>query len=86
MNKTRIRFVEIDEAKGKAKEVFDEIEKIRGKGKVDPLWKAYAVFPEVLEINWQRMQKILEGGEGVLSRKWKECMMVAVSELNQCEF
>ncbi len=85
MDSPRIKLVEIDQARGEVKEVFDDIQKIRGEGRVSNLFKGYAISPELLKANWQRMKAIM--GEGsLLSRKLKESVMVALAELNQCTY
>ncbi len=84
MGNPRVKLVEIDEAEGEVKEVFDEIQKVRGKGLVSNLFKGYAIWPELLKANWQRMGVIMGGG--TLSRKVKESVMIALAELNRCDY
>ncbi len=84
MNELRVELTQPDQARGDVKAVFDEIELIRGKGRVSNLFKGYAIFPELLKANWQRMKALMGGG--TLSRKLKEGVMVALAELNQCSY
>jgi hypothetical protein len=84
MEKPRVRLVEIDQAQGEVKEVFEEIQRIRGKGRVSNLMKGYAIYPELVKLNWLRVNVILGGGS--LSRKLKECVMIALAELSQCAY
>ena len=85
MDSPRIKLVEIDQARGEVKEVFNDIQKIRGERRVSNLFKGYAISPAILKANWQRMKAIM--GEGsLLSRKLKESVMVALAELNQCTY
>ena len=85
MDRPRIKLVEIDQAHGDVKNVYDDIQKVRGEGRVSNLFRGYAVSPEILKANWQRMKAIM--GEGsLLSRKLKESVMVALAELNQCTY
>ena len=84
MNSPRVKLVEIDQARGEVKEVFDDIQKIRGEGRVSNLFKGYAVSPELLKANWQRMKAIMGGGR--LSRKFMESVMIALAELNRCTY
>jgi hypothetical protein len=80
----RVRLVQSAEAQADVKEVFEDIERVRGKGRVSNLFKGYAISPAVLKANWERMKAIIGGG--VLSRKLKESIMVALAELNQCTY
>ena len=85
MDRPRIKLVEIDQAHGDVKNVYDDIQKVRGEGRVSNLFRGYAVSPEILKANWQRMKAIM--GEGsLLSRKLKESVMVALAELNPCTY
>ena len=84
MKRPRVRLVEIDEAEGDVKEVFEDMERVRGKGQVSNLFKGYAIWPELLKANWQRMKTVMRGGN--LTRKLKESVMVALAELNQCDY
>ncbi len=84
MNKPRVKLVEFDEAEGDVKEVFEDMERVRGKGQVSNLFKGYAIWPEFLKANWQRMKTVMRGGS--LTRKLKESVMVALAELNQCDY
>jgi alkylhydroperoxidase/carboxymuconolactone decarboxylase family protein YurZ len=84
MNKPRVKLMEIDEAKGDVKDVFEDMQRVRGKGRVSNLFKGYAIWPELLRANWQRMKVVMRGGN--LSRKVKESVMIAVAELNQCDY
>jgi hypothetical protein len=84
MRQPRVTLVQIDQALGEVKDVFDDIQRIRGKGRVSNLFKGYAIFPELLRANWQRMRALMGGGN--LSKKLKESVMVALAELNQCRY
>jgi hypothetical protein len=82
MNKTRVRLVEIDQAQGEVKGAFEEMEKIRGG--VTPLFKGYAIFPELMKANWQLMKAVYGGGS--LSRKLKDSIIIALAEYSQCTY
>lgn len=84
MKSPRVKLVEIDQAQGEVKEVFEDIQRIRGEGRVSNLFKGYAISPELLKANWQRMKAIIGGGN--LSRKLKESLMIALAELNRCTY
>jgi alkylhydroperoxidase family enzyme len=76
----RIRFVEPEEASGRTKEIFDEIE--RAEGMVPALFRAYALFPELLEANWHQHKTLMYSGR--LSFRMKESIMLTVADANKC--
>lgn len=80
----RIGLLEIAEATGAVRSVYDDIQRARGEGHVSNLFKAYAAFPELLAANWERMKVLMRGG--TLSRKLKECVMIALAEINRCTY
>ncbi len=80
----RIRLIEIPEATGAVRAVFDDIQRVRGEGRVSNLFKGYAAFPELLAANWERMRVLMRGG--TLSRKLKESIMIALAEINRCTY
>lgn len=80
----RIRLIEVAEAAGAVRAVFDEIQRVRGEGRVSNLFKGYAAFPELLATNWERMKVLMRGG--TLSRKLKESVMIALAEINRCAY
>ena len=84
MDEPRVKLVQIEDAKGEVKEVFDDMQKIRGPGCVSNLFKGYAIWPELLKVNWQRMKVVM--GSGSLSRKVKESIMIALAEINRCKY
>ena len=84
MNEPRVRLVQIEDASGEVAEVFDDMQKIRGPGRVSNLFKGYAIWPELLKVNWQRMKVVMRNGS--LSRKVKEAIMIALAEINRCEY
>jgi hypothetical protein len=80
----RIRLVEVGAATGGVRAVFDDVQRVRGEGRVSNLFRGYAAFPELLAANWERMKVLLRGG--TLSRKLKESIMVALAEINRCTY
>ncbi len=80
----RIHLVEVGEAAGTARAVFQDIQRVRGEGRVSNLFKGYAAFPELLAANWERMKVLMRGG--TLSRKLKESIMIALAEINRCTY
>ncbi len=79
-----IRLTPVEEARGELKDLYDRIEEVRGEGKVSNLFKAYGAFPALAEANFERLQVLLGGG--TLSRKLKESVMVALAEINGCDY
>jgi hypothetical protein len=79
-HRARIPYVEYDEGDERVRAVYDEMLKVRGK--VANLFKAYANFPELLEINWKKMKLLSRGG--TLPFELKESMALAISEANHC--
>ncbi len=80
----RIRLIEVAEATGTVRAVFDDMQRVRGAGRVSNLFKGYAAFPELLAANWERMKALMAGG--TLSRKLKESIMIALAEINGCTY
>lgn len=71
-------------AQGKAKEVYEDIQKTFGM--VPNFFKAQAaVDPNWLDINWQRTKQIMVA-KSPLDRKTKELIASVVSMVNKCEY
>ncbi|OGG46439.1 MAG: hypothetical protein A3F84_15360 [Candidatus Handelsmanbacteria bacterium RIFCSPLOWO2_12_FULL_64_10] len=79
-----IALISEQEATGKVKEVYEQIQKAFGIPFVPNLFKAMAHNPDLLEANWRRVGTIM--GRGRLDRKTKEMIAVAVSATNNCEY
>lgn len=73
-----------EEATGLRKELYDDLERVRGKGKVSNLFKAYSAFPELGIANFKRLVVLLTRGS--LSVKFKESVMTALAEINRCDY
>ena len=73
-----------NEAKGKVKEVFDEIKKVRKITEVPNFWKYIANSPETLERIWKSTSQVMK--PGALDAVIKELIYVAVSMTNSCEY
>ena len=80
----RIRLVDPREARGRVKEIFDEIEAMRGPGRVSNLLRAYANHPPSLESNRDRMKNLL--GSGRLPRRTKEAIGLTMGTLHKCTY
>tara|TARA_B100000965_G_C19028546_1_gene514249 strand:+ start:145 stop:537 length:393 start_codon:yes stop_codon:yes gene_type:complete len=73
-----------NEAKGKVKEIFDEIKNTRKITEVPNFWKSLGNNPDTLERTWTSLKQIMK--EGALSPVVKELIYVAVSITNGCEY
>ena len=73
-----------NEAKGKVKEVFDEIKSTRKITEVPNFWKYIANSPETLERTWNSTSQVMK--PGALDAVTKELIYVAVSITNSCEY
>lgn len=80
----RIKLVSPEEATGKVKEIFDEIEQARGKGRVSNLFRAYANHLPSLELNWERTKRLMKSG--LLPRKLKEAIGLTMAAVHNCHY
>ena len=73
-----------DEAKGKVKEIYDEIKTTRQITEVPNFWKMLANDPNELDRTWSSLKEIMK--KGALDPATKELIYVAVSITNGCEY
>ena len=73
-----------NEAKGKVKEIYDEIKSVRQITEVPNFWKSLANNPETLERTWTSLKQVMK--KGALDPMIKELIYVAVSITNGCEY
>ena len=73
-----------NEAKGKIKEIYDEIKSVRQVTEVPNFWKNLANNPETLERTWTSLKQVMK--KGALDPVVKELIYVAVSVTNGCEY
>ena len=76
--------VQENEAKGKVKEIYDEIKSVRQITEVPNFWKSLANNPETLERTWTSLKQVMK--KGALDPMVKELIYVAVSVTNGCEY
>ena len=76
--------IQENEAKGKVKEIYDEIKKVRQITEVPNFWKSLANDPETLERTWSSLQQVMK--KGALDPVVKELIYVAVSMTNGGEY
>ncbi|MDB5593038.1 MAG: hypothetical protein JWR86_3563 [Enterovirga sp.] len=79
-----IELVPPEDATGPLKELYDDLERVRGAGRVSNLFKGYGAFPELAKANFRRLNVLL--GQGKLSVKLKEAILTALAEINHCEY
>ena len=72
------------EAKGKVKEIYDEIKTTRQITEVPNFWKMLANDPNELERSWNALKQVMR--KGALDPITKELIYVAVSITNSCEY
>lgn len=72
------------EATGEVASIFAEIRQAFGMPFVPNLFKVMAHRPEYLKASWERVKVIM--GPGLLDRKTKEMIAVAVSAVNGCDY
>ena len=78
------RPIEEGEAKGKVKEIYEEIKKVRQITEIPNFWKNLANNTETLQRTWNSLQQVMK--KGSLDPMIKELIYVAVSITNGCEY
>ena len=76
--------IQENEAKGKVKEIYDEIKIVRQITNVPNFWKSLSNNPETLERTCISLKQVMKKGE--LDPVVKELIYVAVSVTNGCEY
>jgi len=76
--------IQENEAKGKVKEIFEDIKQKRNIKSVNNFWKMLANEPETLERTWNSLQQVMK--KGALDETTKELIYIAVSITNSCEY
>ena len=76
--------VQESNAKGKVKEIYDEIKKVRQITEIPNFWKSLANNPETLERTWTSLQQVMK--KGAIDPVVKELIYEAVSVTNGCEY
>lgn len=80
----RIGLVDPAKARGRVREIFDEVEALRGPGRVSNLLRAYANHPPSLESTWDRMKHLLKGG--LLPARTKESIGLVMGAVHKCGY
>ena len=76
--------IQENEAKGKVKEIYDEIKSTRQITEVPNFWRMLANDPDELERSWNSLKQVMK--KGALDHVTKELIYVAVSITNGCEY
>ena len=76
--------IEENNAKGKVKEIYNEIKTTRQIAEVPNFWKMLANDPNELDRTWNSLKEIMK--KGALDPVTKELIYVAVSIANGCEY
>ena len=76
--------VQESNAKGKVKEIYDEIKSVRKIKEVPNFWKMLANDPNELDRTWSSLKEIMK--KGALDPIVKELIYIAVSITNGCEY
>lgn len=79
----RIKVVDPEKATGELRKIFDDIERVRGKGKITAVFRALGVAPEYLRAHW--MYNVADKTEHKISIKMKEMISAAVSVAVGCK-
>lgn len=73
-----------EQATGLVGEIFADIRQTFGMPFVPKLFKVMAHHPAYLKASWERVKVIM--GPGLIERKTKEMIAVAVSAVNGCDY
>ena len=76
--------IQENEAKGRVKQIFQDIKQKRNIKSVNNFWKMLANEPETLERTWNSLQQVMK--KGALDEMTKELIYIAVSITNSCEY
>jgi alkylhydroperoxidase/carboxymuconolactone decarboxylase family protein YurZ len=79
-----IKMIPEEEATGKVKEIYEEIQSQLGIDFVPNLYRVMACKPDFLEANWNKSQIVMKPGK--LDSLTKEIIAVAVSAVNGCDY
>lgn len=79
-----VELTPVEDASGELKELYDDLERVRGKGRVSNLFKGYGKFPALARANFARLNILLR--EGRLSVTLKEAILTALAEINHCDY
>jgi alkylhydroperoxidase/carboxymuconolactone decarboxylase family protein YurZ len=81
---TSIDMIEVDEATGKVKQIYQQIMEEIGIDFVPNMYKVMAHKPDFLEVQWNKTQAVMRTGK--LDKLTKEIIAVAVSAVSGCDY
>jgi alkylhydroperoxidase/carboxymuconolactone decarboxylase family protein YurZ len=76
--------IELDEATGKTKEIYQQIMDALGIDFVPNMYKVMGHKPDFLEAQWKKMQTVMQAQK--LDSLTKEIIAVAVSAVSGCDY
>ena len=79
-----LKIISEKNAKGKVKNVFDDIKKSRKIKNIPNFWKILANDPDTLERTWKSLKQVMK--KGSLDPLTKEMIYIAVSMTNSCKY
>jgi AhpD family alkylhydroperoxidase len=80
-----VKLVDDESAGSQARKVFEDIRRTRDTDYVNNIWRALAVHPPMLERFWGYMKEVMVK-DSRLDPLTKECIYLAVSITNNCEY
>lgn len=84
-DRASVQLVPEEEATGKVKDIYKNIQKTLGIDFVPNMYKALATNPDYLEMTWKKVQAAM-GEDGKLGRKTKDIVALTVSIMSGCEY
>ncbi len=79
-----IKMIEVEEATGKVKEIYQEIMESLGIDFVPNMYKVMGHKPDFLEAQWKKTQVVMRAEK--LDKLTKEIIAVAVSAVSGCAY
>ena len=79
-----IKMIELEEATGKVKEIYEEIMDQFGIDFVPNMYKVMGHKPDFLEAQWKKTQVVMQAEK--LDKLTKEIIAVAVSAVSGCDY
>lgn len=79
-----IKMIEVEEATGKVKDIYEEIMQEFGIDFVPNMYKVMGHKPDFLEAQWRKTQVVMRAEK--LDKLTKEIIAVAVSAVSGCDY
>lgn len=81
---TTVTLIDEQNATAEVAQVYADIRKVFGLSFVPNMFKVMAHNPSYLKASWERVKVVM--GPGLIDRKTKEMIAVAVSAVNGCDY